>query len=451
MSAFKRLRHRVRGQWASLTSSLWFIPSAMVGVSVLLALLLVELSAQIGARALAEFPRVFGAGAAGARGMLSTIAGSVITVAGVTFSITIAALAQASAQYTPRVLRTFMGDRANQIVLGTFVGVYSYCLVVLRTIRGGDEGAFVPSIAVLGGFLLALVSVGVLIFFIHHIAAALQASTILDRVRRATEGAIADLFPGNLARALDDGLEASVAMLDGAAWHAVASVKTGYVQSVDTDGLVAFAREHALVVRMERAVGDFVAAGAPLVAVTPSPRPARTPSADVRDATRSLNALFTINAHRTIEQDAGFGILQIVDIALKALSPGINDTTTAVTCVDHLGALLACLARRHMPGRARGEKGELRVIATGPTFAGLVSLAFADIRRNATGNVTVLWRVLDAIETIARFTDDAGCRRVLLEQVDLLEEAANAEVKAASDRAAFATRVRDARSSLDAA
>ena len=343
-----------------------------------------------------------------------------------------------------------MGDRANQFVLGTFVGVYCYCLVVLRTIRGGDEGAFVPSIAVLGGFLLALVSVGVLIFFIHHIAAALQASAILDRVRQTTEDAIADLFPENVARALEEDLEASAAALDRAHWRTIASTKTGYVQTVDTEGLVAFAREHGVVVRMERAVGDFVATGAPLVALTPAPDAEVRPSSDSGDASRSANALFTTNAHRTIDQDASFGILQIVDIALKALSPGINDTTTAVTCVDHLGALLGCLARRHIPSRARGEHGRLRVIATSPTFDSLVSLAFADIRRNATSNVTVLWRMLDALETIARFTDDPGRRRVLLEQVDLLEEAARNEVKAASDRASLEARVRDARTRLAA-
>ena len=446
-----RLGHRARSLWIALTSSLWFIPGTMVGGSILFAVVLVEVSANVDAEVLARIPRLFGAGAAGSRDMLSTIAGSVITVAGVTFSITIAALALASAQYTPRVLRTFMGDRANQIVLGTFVGVYAYCLVVLRTIRGGDEGTFIPSIAVLAGFLLALVSVGVLVFFIHHIASALQASTILDRVRHTTEEAIAELFPDEIGDAVDEAADAALTARSGRDmhWQSVPTRRTGYVQSVDANGLLELAREQGVILRMEHAVGDFVTCGMPLVTVATS-RPAGTSdSASDRivaeDLVEAVGSLFTINAHRTVEQDAAFGILQISDIALKALSPGVNDTTTAVTCVDHLGALLARLAERRIAARARGDGDQVRVIATGPTFAGLVSLALDDIRRNAETNVTVLGRLLDAIETAAGFTRNAARRRVLADHVDLLAEAIERSVRAPSDQARLAARARATR------
>ena len=455
MSTSLRLPHRARSIWIALTSSLWFIPSAMVGVALVFAMTLVELSSRIDPEALARIPRLFGAGAAGSRDMLSTIAGSVITVTGVTFSITIAALALASGQYTPRVLRTFMGDRANQVVLGTFVGVYAYCLVVLRTIRGGDEGTFIPSIAVLVGFLLALVSVGVLIFFIHHIASALQASTILDRVRHATERAIDELFPEAVGDAVEDDPAATLAAQSGTdvTWTGIPARRTGYLQSVDSEGLLSFAREHRAVVRMERAVGDFVTAGLPLVSIA---RPGGTDGANTSlpgnipdDVVGAANSLFTINAHRTVEQDAAFGFLQISDIALKALSPGVNDTTTAVSCVDHLGALLACVAQRRIAPAARGEDSDLRVIASGPTFPGLVSLALDDIRRNAGGNVTVLARLFDAIETTSRFARNRGRRRVLTAQVDLLTEVIGRTVAAPSDRTLLNARAQAVRSLLD--
>ena len=456
MKASLRLGHRARSLWIALTSSLWFIPSTIVGASILLAVTLVEVSANIDVEVLARVPRLFGAGAAGSRDMLSTIAGSVITVAGVTFSITIAALALASAQYTPRVLRTFMGDRANQVVLGTFVGVYTYCLVVLRTIRGGDEGTFIPSIAVLGGFLLALVSVGVLIFFIHHIASALQASTILDRVRRATEGAVAGLFPDEVGDAVDEDADAAEAAQLGAdmPWLIIPARHTGYVQGVDANGLLELAREQDIVFRMERGVGDFVTSGVPLVAVAMPGRGGmdRSPHGGiVADLGDAVDTLFTINAHRTVEQDAAFGILQISDIALKALSPGVNDTTTAVTCVDHLGALLARLASRSIAPRARGDGDRLRVIAVGPTFAGLVALALDDIRRNAESNVTVLGRLLDAIETTSRFTRNPGRRGLLVTQVDLLMEAIERSVRAPVDRVSLTARARDIRMVLERA
>ena len=456
MSVIPRIRHRARSLWIALASSLWFIPGIIVAGSLALAVLLVQLSVIVDDEMLAKMPRLFGAGPSGSRDMLSTIAGSVITVAGVTFSITIAALALASAQYTPRVLRTFMGDRANQVVLGTFVGVYAYCLVVLRTIRGGDEGTFVPSIAVLFGFLLALVSVALLIFFIHHIAAALQASTILDRVRKSTERAIAELFPEEMGEAADVDRETALAIVAtaDASWSVVTSVETGYVQSVDADGLLAFARSHDVVVRMERAVGDFVPAGLPLVSVARTGGGAdRTNGRDAplsAGAASELRGLYTIDAHRTVEQDAAFGILQISDIALKALSPGVNDTTTAATCVDHLAALLARIAGRRIAPRARGDGSRLRVIARGPTFADFVDLALDDVRRNAKGNVTILSRLFDAIETTAGCTRDAARRRVLLVHVERLVEACERSVEAASDRALLEARARSARALLAA-
>ncbi len=439
------LRHRARLRWISLTSSLWFIPSTIVGISTALAVTLVEVSSRIDYEALSRYPRLFGAGAAGSRGMLSTIAGSVITVAGVTFSITIAALALASAQYTPRVLRTFMSDRANQIVLGTFVGVFVYCLVVLRTIRGGDEGSFVPSIAVLFGFVLAVVSVGVLIFFIHHIAGALQASNILDRVRRTTEETIASLYPEEVGESPDETSGLAIPASDDPRWRPVISGATGYVQSVDADGLVSFAREHRVILRLEPAVGDFVIAGAPLVSImrTAGSSDRERVGADMVDeVVPPVDALFTLSAYRTVEQDAAFGMLQIVDIALKSLSPGINDTTTAVTCVDQLGALVAHLSHRRIVPRTRADGEDLRLIGNGPTFATFVSLAFDDVRRNAEGNVTVLLRLFDAIEMAGRFTSDPARRRVLASQVSLLAEAAGRSVSAPADCALIADRAR---------
>ena len=155
--------NRLRSLWLDLLGSLWFVPGLMVIAGVAVALLLIELDPMVGRQLADDWPRLFGAGAEGARGMLSAIATSMITVAGVVFSVTIVALSLTASQYSPRVLRNFMSDRPTQVVLGAFVAVFAYCLVVLRTIRGGDEGAFVPSLAVLGGVLMAFVGIGLLI------------------------------------------------------------------------------------------------------------------------------------------------------------------------------------------------------------------------------------------------------------------------------------------------
>jgi uncharacterized membrane protein len=149
---------------------------------------------------LARWPRLFGAGAEGARGMMSTIAGSMMTVVGVTFSMILVVLAMASSQYTSRILRNFMRSRVTQVVLGIFAGIFTYCLIVLRTIRGGDEGAFVPSLAVFFGFVLALGGIGALMFFIHHIASSIQASSIIASIAQETIAAIDRLFPEKLGQ-----------------------------------------------------------------------------------------------------------------------------------------------------------------------------------------------------------------------------------------------------------
>jgi len=447
---------KVRQLWLTLRGSLWFIPSLMVAGSVALAIVLIELSVHVDVATVARMPRLFGAGADGARGMLSTIAGSIITVAGVAFSLTIAALAQASSQYTPRVLRTFMGDRSSQFVLGTFVGIFAYCLVVLRTIRGGDEGAFVPPIAVLGGFLLALVGVGVLVFFIHHTASGLQASTILARVRRTTEAAIDSVFPVELAGGEDDPPSGDADVRHpNDYWLPVPALRTGYVQSVDADGLAACALSRAMIIRVERSVGAFAIERHPLVSVARAPAGKRHPEDGDGDeaVTELINDCFTIDNYRTVEQDPAFGILQIVDIALKALSPGINDTTTAVTCVDHLSALLVRLARRRVATAAAptslASVGAVHAVITNdPTFADLLGLTLDDVRRNAGGNVTVLGSLVDAITITARHASAPSRRRHLARHLEHLDIAIRQNVQSEEDRTSLASRVAAARQTL---
>ncbi len=193
MNKFKQL-------WSNLRSSFWFMPSLIVLLSVAFAVALIEADSTGSDRWLAQWPRLFGAGAQGARGMMSTIAGSMMSVVGVTFSMILVVLALASSQYTSRILRNFMRSRVTQVVLGIFAGIFTYCLIVLRTIRGGDEGAFVPNLAVFFGFVLALGGVGALMFFIHHIASSIQASSIISSVAEETIAAIDRLFPEKLGQ-----------------------------------------------------------------------------------------------------------------------------------------------------------------------------------------------------------------------------------------------------------
>ena len=427
----------LRAFWTRLVEGLWFVPSLIVIGAILLAVGMVELSAAVGSEALAGWPRVFGVGAEGARSMLAAIAGSMITVAGVTFSITMVAVTQASSQYTPRILRNFMGDRANQVVLGVFVGIFAYCLVVLRTIRGADDLTFVPSLAVLLGVLLAIAGIAVLIFFVHHIATTLQASEIVARITRETVETVDRLFPDAMdVEAAETAPATLTAALATDRWRPVAAPATGYIQRVDLEGLLRLTCERGLVVRLERQVGDFVIEEVPLASLAPAAEHRADPGGrdDDRPVEELIAARFTIGNFRTIDQDASFGIRQLVDIALKALSPGINDTTTAVTCVDYLGAVLTRTSSRRIEAPYRSEDGVLRVVGPGITFEGLVNSAFDEVRQHAEGNVSVLARQLATLELVARQTPSAARRGVLLKQIALIEETTNRTVPSAHDR-----------------
>jgi uncharacterized membrane protein len=434
---------RLRAVWSRLIEGLWFVPVVLVLGAILLAVAMVELSASINSDVLAHWPRVFGVSPEGARSMLAAIAGSMITVAGVTFSITMVAVTQASSQYTPRILRNFMRDRANQVVLGVFVGVFAYCLVVLRTIRGSEDLTFVPSLAVLVGVLLALVGIAVLIFFVHHIATTLQASEIVARITEETLTAVDRLFPDPLdgEEALPRDEPGPLALME-AGWEAVPAPRTGHLQQVDVSGLARLVREHGRRIRIQPRVGGFIAQGLPLAWVAPGEGAGDEGGREdgggedgCRELGHKIAARCTIGTYRTIDQDAAFGIRQLVDIALKALSPGINDTTTAVTCIDHLGVILGCAADRRLEGPSPPGRGAEGLEIDAPTFAELLGGAFDQIRRSADANVTVLQRQLTTLAMLAGRTRSPRRRGALREQIRRVEEASERTVPAAHDRA----------------
>ncbi len=428
---------------SNLRTSFWFVPTLIVTLSIALAVAFIEADYSGSQQWLARWPRLFGANAAGARGMLTTIAGSMMAVVGVTFSMTLVTLALASSQYTSRILRNFMRDRVTQVVLGIFAGIFTYCLIVLRTIRGG-ESEFVPSLAVFFGVVLAIGGIAALIYFIHHIASSIQASSIIASVADETMAAIDRLFPERLGQGPpEDDEDQALFSLPLRNWQIVPVKENGYIQSVDNAALLRLARDHKTVVRMERGIGMFVVHDTALASLALQAPPQQ-------ELVGALQAAYSISRHRTLEQDAAFGIRQIVDMALRALSPSVNDTTTAVMCVDYLTAILARLAARNIPSSHRHEDGELRVITIGPTFAGLVAESFDQIRGSAQGNVGIMLRMLGALQTIASLTGSPGRRRILREQVECIGELAARTIASPHDRARFEHRLALVRVALGA-
>lgn len=419
-------------------SSFWFMPTLIVVAAIALAVVLVQLDQLFGGTSPLAWARSFASQAENARSILSTIAGSMATVAGVVFSITIVALTLASSQYTSRVLRNFMRDRANQVVLGVFIGVYIYCLIVLGSISM-DGTPFVPATAVLGAVALAILASGIFIFFIHHIASTIQASEMAAAITTETLAAVEMMFPEEVGHDADE--EGPVTLETTKQWYPVPAHSMGYVQRVQTDALLSFARHYDTLVRMERGIGDFVAEGQVLASVALDQPPGEELIAD-------LNGIYAIDTYRTIDQDVAFGVRQLVDIALKALSPGINDTTTAVTCLEHLAVVLGACAMRATAAPQRLEDGVLRVIARRPHFCELAPLAFDQILESAKGNTEVLHQMLLAIQEVGRVTPADVRRATLRAQVDAIEEMADRTIMGSAAKARITQQIATLRRDL---
>jgi len=417
-------RGKLATWWYDLHDSLWFIPTLLTAISAALALLMVRLDRALLTRRGPGVDWLFDAGAAGAREVLSAIASTTITVTGVVFSITIVALQLASSQFSPRVLRTFTGDRGNKLVLGVFIATFTYCLLVLRTVREAPEdgAAFVPAASVTLAIVLALVAVGFLIYYVNHAAHSIRAAVIIDRATTDTLGLVDELFPAGTGR------PAPTPPPPPAAPPALVRTEAGgYLQAIDEDALFALAEGEALTIRLEPLIGDHLLPGSALAAAWPAA--SLTPK--VRD---SIRRAVVLGPERTLQHDLAFGVRQLADIAVKALSPGINDPTTAVVAIDRLAEILTTLAHRPRPAEVRtGRDGTTRLLARGPAFARLVETAFAQIRHYGAADAVVVEHL---VATLGRMADLVPPDRVepLARQARLAVEGARQAIAVAGDR-----------------
>ncbi len=392
-----------------LRESYWFVPTLMAFAAILLAGGMIALDSYEGAGWMDRFAWLQASRPDGARQVLSSIGGSMITVAGTVFSVTIAAVVYASGQYGPRLLSNFMSDRGNQVTLGTFIATFLYCLLVLRTIRSPEESdapSFVPNMALLVGVLLALCSLAVLIFFIHHVPSKLHINNVIEEVGGRLLHEIERRFPsfiGDGAGADDPDAETDVpiafranATVEEAADRAqVSAPKTGYIQMIDNNTLMELARKHELVLRLQYQPGDFVHAGRTLVEAWP---PARCDE----DLSKAVQDLFGIGAKRSALQDLRFLFDELVEIAARAMSPGVNDPFTAVTCLDWLGAALSELSRRELPSHLRvDEDGSLRVIAHPETFDGFLNQSLGALMQYCARDVMTALRFIQVLAQIS--------------------------------------------------
>lgn len=426
-----------------LRSTYWFLPALLTVGTVLLSLVLVAID-----RSLADVPVwlgwAYGGGADGARALLSAVAGSMITVVSVTFSVMVVALTVSSQHFGPRLLRSFMRDRPAQLVLGTFTGTFAYCLMVLRTVQGegGDRyEQFVPHFAVAGAVALALVAVGALIYYVHHIAVSMQVTAITQRIGHELERAIERLYPEPIGRAAEaEGSPRPSVPPDA---EQVRSTTTGYVQDVDEEALFQMTLGCRGTVWLDASPGDFVAKG-DVIATFHAASGTPPTLAD------TVNEAYIIGSERSIEKDAGFAVQQLVEIALRALSPGVNEPFTAIVAIDWLGAPLAALAQRRIPGAIRTDDEQcVRIVAAPRTFVALLREAFEPIGLHAGPHPDVVGRLLDALARLADVAHRREDRQAIGDVSRLVYTVASRDIHVEPHRARVVDRYSRVQRALD--
>lgn len=415
---------RIQTLWEEARASYWFVPGLMVVGAIFLSFATIALDGYFQSQVLRSLGFIWSGGAEGARGLLQTVAGSMITVAGVTFSITMVALSLASSQYGSRLLRNFMADTGNQIVLGTFISTFIYCLLVLRTVRGAEEERFIPYLSVTIGLVLALVSLVVLIYFIHHMALSMQAPYIIGEVAGDLFKTIERLFPSEAGSEAPEGREQKGEQdvpqdfIEEA--RPLLSKVNGYIQAIDEHGLLSLAQEHDLIIQLPHRPGHFITEGDALAQLWPAQR--------VNDSlSAQLQKTFIVGRQRTHTQDVEFAVEQLVEVAERSLSSGINASFTAITCIDWLGAALAKLLQKDFPSPYRyDEQGSLRIFLERPlTAVGVINTAFNQIRQSARDNISVRIRLLEKIALLYNQTDNAEIRQALERQAEMIERRQN--------------------------
>lgn len=427
---------KTKNFWKRLISTLWFVPTLFVVCGVLLGILLVAFDYFIGSP-FDQLSPFFGVQTSGATNILAVIAGSSITVAGTVFSITIVALTLASTQFSPRILRNFMRDTGNQAVLGVLVGIFGYCIVVMRTIREGGsspESDFVPSTAVFFGVIFGFVGIGCLIYFIHHVSTSIQATSIISQIADETIREIKNTFPVDENFPKVDKETSKILLKKD--FLTIAAYKNGYVQNADFGELLRLAEKYDLILKMQRRIGQFTLEGLPILAVF-----TKNPNFKLnKEISKELCETYDISSFRTVEGDVAFGLRQIVDISLKALSAAINDSTTAITCVDYLTAIMICIAKRPNCPSYLFKNGKLRLIVEQQCFEDFFDLAFNQIRQNAGGNVAVILRQLNSVNILSKinvslpFADERSERHAIMQtQARLLYELAEQTINADAD------------------
>jgi uncharacterized membrane protein len=406
-----------------LRISLFFVPSLFVLAGIVIGLLSLEVDERLDVTD--GVPFTVASTVQSARAILSTVAGATITVAGIAFSISLLIIQLASSQYSPRVIHGLFRDPFNKRAIGVVVGTFTFCLVVLRAIRAsnGRIEPVVPNLSVTLAVVFGIAAILVVIAFINHNAHAVDVSEVLRVATKQTIESLDVTWPDSIGMRRDSHVDDPERGYEGvepavdASQHLVLFDENGWVQTVDVRSLSRAATESGTV-RFETAVGRYAIAGTPLCTVSPAPT-------DTDATDRVARAAVALGTTRTLAYDPTYGIRQVVDVAIKALSPGVNDPTTAQDAIFHLGAIVREFLGRQPPPRVVAHEGRVVVLPHSPGHDDVTRLAFEELRSAAAPYPAVCGYLFEVLDLVSSALDPESCAhsiaRVRKEARQLLE------------------------------
>jgi uncharacterized membrane protein len=404
---------RFRYIWEELNASFWFIPMLILVFAIVASYAFIYIDHLIDYSPAGFLEYLFSGSVESARRILTVIAGAMIGVAGTVFSITLVVLTLASSQLGARMLRNFMYDKLNQLVLGTYVSTFVYCLLVLISIKQDDDSYFVPIIAVFVAIILAIAGIILLIVFIHHISVSIHANNVISDISNSLLKNIDKLFPDELGYGNTRPVPDVGTIKRRSNRENIRCVRSGYLQSVDSASLMELSRKEELIIFLNFKPGGYVVKDQ-IISEVFSEREIH------EKISEKINNAFIIGKIRTPIQDAEFSIQQMVEIACRALSPGINDPFNAISCIDSLTSVMCRMTSVNFPSPYRyDDDNKIRIIAISPTFGGMLDAAFNQIRNYAGSSPAVIIRLMESIVTIYNFAKDDEQKKELLIQAEI--------------------------------
>lgn len=413
--------------WNELMATFWFVPIFIIVLAVSLAVGLISLDHVIEIPS-AKWTHFFLVSSAdSARSILSTISGAMIGVAGTVFSVTLVALTLASNQFGPRLIKNFMYVRLNQVVLGSFVATYLYCLLVLNAIKDIDGYTYIPSISIVLAILATMANIILLIFFIHQIATSIQADKVVSDISDLIDLQMKLLFPHKMGDEVAQSVDEQQ-IIDRYPYQLpIYSNKTGYVQYIDSEHVLDLVVAEDALLRLNYRPGDFLVKGVQIATLYFHEKPSK-------DFQEKIHSQLVLGKTKTSQQDLEFSIHQMVEIASRALSPGVNDPYTAITCIDNLTATLCHLAQAKFPSGYRVDDNEkLRIITSVMHVEGILDIAFNQIRQFAKGNTAVIKRMMHGLSILIGFVQRDKDRQAVITHAQMVLRAAEQSIDEEND------------------